>query len=68
LARVDGSGIPSYVAGGFHLFERLLHSCGDGFLEILPLGADDARAIADFLGKYRDQTPDLADAALMRLA
>ena len=54
--------------GGLHLVGRLLGSCGTGFLEILPLSAYDAHAIADFLDKYRDQHPDLADAALMHLA
>lgn len=54
--------------GGLHLVEKLLDSCGTGFLEILPLSAFDAHAIADFLDKYRDQVPDLADAALMHLA
>jgi predicted nucleic acid-binding protein len=54
--------------GGLHLVEQLLNSCGTGFLEILPLDARDARAIAGFLAKYRDQVPDVADAALMHLA
>jgi predicted nucleic acid-binding protein len=54
--------------GGVHLVEKLLDSCGTGFLEILPLSAFDAHAIAEFLHKYRDQETDLADAALMHLA
>ena len=54
--------------GGLHLVEKLLHSCGTGFLEILPLNSFDAHSMADFLDKYRDQTPDLADASLVYLA
>jgi predicted nucleic acid-binding protein len=40
--------------GGVHLVQKLLDSCGTGFLEILPLGAYDAHAIADFLEKFSD--------------
>lgn len=54
--------------GSLHLVEKLLHSCGTGFLEILPLTSFDAHAMADFLEKFRDQTPDLADATLVHLA
>lgn len=54
--------------GGLHLVETLLRSCGTGLLEILPLTSFDAHAMADFLDKYDDQRPDLADAALVYLA
>lgn len=54
--------------GSLHLVEKLLDSCGTGFLEILPLVAYDGHAITVSLKKYRDQVPDLADAALMHLA
>jgi uncharacterized protein len=54
--------------GGLYLVDRLLRSCGTGFLDILPLTTFDAHLMAEFLDKYRDQTPDLADAALVYLA
>jgi uncharacterized protein len=54
--------------GGLYLVEKLLHSCGTGFLEILPLTSFDAHGIAEFLDKYHDHKPDLADAALVYLA
>jgi predicted nucleic acid-binding protein len=54
--------------GGGEAVGKLLYSCGAGFLEILQLTARDAHAIADFLRKYRDIKPDLADASIMHLA
>jgi predicted nucleic acid-binding protein len=54
--------------GGSRLAARLLDSCGEGFLAILPLNAIDAHAVAAFLVMYQDQNADLADAAIIHLA
>ncbi len=54
--------------GGLHRVERLLNSRGLGFLEILALNSPDAHGMARFLKKFRDHSPDLADAALVHLA
>ncbi len=48
--------------------EQLLASLNTGFLELLPLTAEDARPIAAILKKYRDIDVQLADAALVHLA
>ena len=48
--------------------QQLVRSLDVGFLELLPLTADDATAIASILKKYGDLGMQLADAALVHLA
>ena|SRR5436190_23411450 len=48
--------------------QKLIASLDTGFLELLPLTADDARPISAILKKYRDIGAQLADAALVHLA
>jgi predicted nucleic acid-binding protein len=48
--------------------QQLLNSMDTGFLELLPLTADDAKPIAAILKRYRDIRVQLADAALVHLA
>lgn len=48
--------------------QQLVRSLDVGFLELLPLTADDATAIASILKKYGDLGMQLADAALLHLA
>lgn len=48
--------------------QQLLRSLEGGFVELLPLGGSDAKAIADLMKKYADMRPQLADAALVYLA
>jgi uncharacterized protein len=47
---------------------KLLASIGDGFVDLLPLAAAEAKAIADVMQRYEDIRPQLADAALVYLA
>ncbi|HKS76233.1 MAG TPA: PIN domain-containing protein [Terriglobales bacterium] len=50
---------------------RLLASCtraGGAFLELLPLAGEEAPAIADWMKRYAQIRPQLADAALLYLA
>ena len=48
--------------------QKLINSLDTGFLELLPLTADDAKPIGAILKKYRDLGAQLADAALVHLA
>lgn len=48
--------------------QKLLHSVDTGFLDVLPLGTDDAKPIASIMNKYRSLRIQLADAALVHLA
>lgn len=48
--------------------DKLLDSLDTGFLELLPLTSEDAKAIAAIMRKYRNIRIQLADAALIYLA
>lgn len=48
--------------------QRLLRSTETGFLELLPLGGSEAKAIATLMKRYASMRPQLADAALVYLA
>jgi len=48
--------------------QALLRMLEHGFLELLPLDVSDVPWLRAFFEKYRDQEPQLADAALLRLA
>lgn len=48
--------------------DKLLDSLDTGFLELLPLTTEDAKAIAAIMRKYRNIRIQLADAALIYLA
>ena len=48
--------------------QQLLRSIGNGFLELLPLGGAEAKAVADLMKKYASIRPQLADAVLVYLA
>lgn len=47
---------------------KLLESTSVGFLELLPLARQEAKAIASIMKKYASIRPQLADAALVYLA
>jgi hypothetical protein len=47
---------------------QLLQSIGGGFVELLPLASQEAKAIAEVMKRYEDIRPQLADAALVYLA
>jgi len=47
---------------------RLLQLVSDGFVEVIHLDVDSARLISEFMDKYADQSPQLADASLVHLA
>src|SRR5437899_3665060 len=47
--------------------QQLVRSLDTGFLQLLPLTADDAVPIASILKKYRNIRAQLADAALVHL-
>lgn len=48
--------------------QQLLSSMDMGFLELLPLAGDEAKAIASLMKKYESIRPQLADASLVYLA
>jgi len=48
--------------------QQLLKSIGSGFVELLPLGSTEAKAIADVMKRYENIRPQLADATLLYLA
>jgi predicted nucleic acid-binding protein len=48
--------------------QQLLRSADSGFLELLPLGGAEAKALAEMMKTYADIQPQLADAALVYLA
>ena len=48
--------------------QQLLKSIGSGFVELLPLGSTEAKAIADVMKRYENIRPQLADATLVYLA
>ncbi len=48
--------------------QQLLRSVDSGFVELLPLGNLDAKALAEIMKKYASLRPQLADAALVYLA
>lgn len=48
--------------------QKLLRGFDTGFLELLPLDVDDARAIGTIMKKYHEPGAQLADAALVCLA
>ncbi|MFZ0317521.1 MAG: PIN domain-containing protein [Candidatus Sulfotelmatobacter sp.] len=48
--------------------QQLLSSMNAGFLELLPLAGNEAKAIASLMKKYESIRPQLADASLVYLA
>jgi uncharacterized protein len=48
--------------------EQLLGSVGGGFLDLLPVAGEEAKAIVPLLKRYQSIRPQLADAALVYLA
>ena len=49
-------------------FERLLASCEEGFLEILPVSGAEAREVLSVMRRYASLRPQFADAMLVYLA
>lgn len=47
---------------------QLLGSIGTAFLDLLPLGADEAEGVGTLMARYEDLDPQLADACLVYLA
>ena len=56
------------LRGSSPVVQRLLQSLEGNFLELLPLGGNEAKAIAAIVKRYEDIRPQLADAALVYLA
>src|SRR5215831_19060398 len=50
------------------VIQQLLNSSGNGFLSLLPLTSEDAKAIGARMLKYDNIRPQLADACLVYLA
>jgi uncharacterized protein len=48
--------------------QQLLRGLDSGFVELLPLGSQDANGLVDIMQKYASLRPQLADAALVYLA
>lgn len=47
---------------------QLLGSLGTAFLDLLPLGADEAESVGALMARYENLEPQLADACLVYLA
>ncbi len=47
---------------------QLLGSVGTAFLDLLPLGADEAERVGTIMAQYENLDPQLADACLVYLA